>query len=280
MIAVLGSTGQLGTAVIERLGNRARPVPRSELDLAETGSIGPWVRSNNPRAIINCAAYTAVDAAESNEETAYLINAVATEELATVAREREIRLITFSTDYVFDGNKKEAYVESDRPNPLSVYGRSKFEGEKLVMARYPEALVIRTSWVLSGTHPNFASTMLGLLRKGSVNVVDDQRGKPTLVRDLALPVVDLVESEIGGVLHITNEGETTWFQLARAIADLGGLDPDRVQPIDTKDFPRPARRPKNSVLDSERLDESHISRLPHHLDSLEDVVQSLLQLGF
>ncbi len=279
-IAVLGATGQLGTAVCALLGDRATPVPRRVLDLTKLSSISPWVESTKPDAIINCAAYTAVDAAEKDERSAHLLNALTVEQLALASRAADARFITFSTDYVFDGTKRGPYLESDAPNPLSAYGRSKFEGERMALAANPDALIIRTAWVLSGTHRNFASTMLDLIRKGTVKVVDDQRGRPTIAKDLASTTVECLDLDSSGILHVTNQGETTWFQLARAIAELAGLDTESVLPTTTAEFPRPARRPANSVLESERLPDLGLSPLPHHLVSLEAVVRDLIQAGF
>lgn len=265
---------------MKRLGSRASPISRAELDLSQPSSIARWVSTEAPEAIINCAAYTAVDAAERDQRTARIVNAFAVEQLALAARKAGSRFISFSTDYVFDGTKSGAYFESDSPNPLSVYGKTKLEGENLALTANPDALVIRTSWVLSGTHPNFVSTMLRLIRKGSVSVVDDQRGRPTIVDDLAVPVVECIDHPVGGILHLTNQGETTWFDLARAIAERAGLDPERVSPTTTEEFSRPAPRPANSVLDSERVANLGLSNLPHHLDSLDHVVRSLIDHGF
>jgi dTDP-4-dehydrorhamnose reductase len=276
MIAVLGASGQLGTAFIRLLGDEAIPATRAELDLSRLDDIGPWLVSTRPDVVINCAAYTAVDAAEDDQATARLINATAVGRLAEVAAETHIALVTFSTDYVFDGSKPRAYVESDMPHPLNVYGSTKLEGEKLVADAYPAALVIRTSWVLSGTHRNFAATMLELLSKGTVRVVDDQVGKPTMVDDLAQGTMAAIDAGATGLLHMANKGETTWCGLAREVAEIAGLDPHMVQSITTDEFPRPAKRPSNSVLESERLDEFGLQPLPHHRPSLERAVKQLL----
>lgn len=280
MIAVLGSSGQLGTAFVDLLGDEATPISRAELDLTDLAAVPDWVASTRPKAVINCAAYTAVDAAEEDEETARLVNAAAVGELARATHAHGAQFVTFSTDYVFDGAKGEPYVESDEPNPLSVYGRTKAEGERLALEANPNTLLVRTSWVLSGTHRNFVTTMLGLIREGTVDVVDDQRGHPTLVSDLAAGTMGAIDLGAAGILHLANQGVTTWCGLAREIAALAGLDADRVRAISTAQFPRPAPRPPNSVLDSERTHDLGIAPLPHYRDSLPAVVQSLLAEGF
>ena len=238
-------------------------------------AIGPTIEELTPALVINCAAYTAVDDAEEDEATARVVNATAVGELADVTKDIGVRLVTFSTDYVFDGSKEGPYVETDEPKPLSAYGRTKLEGERLALGANPETLVIRTSWLLSGTHPNFAATMLRLIAAGPVTVVDDQHGRPTFVDDLAAGTLEALEAGATGILHLANAGTTTWYDLAREIADLSGLDADRVQPATTDDFPRPARRPANSVLESVRLVELGLDPLPDYHESLDQTVAQL-----
>ena len=280
MIAVLGARGQLGSAFCRLLGAAAAAVTRAELDLTDLEAIVPWVKTHRPEVIVNCAAYTAVDAAEEDKATARRVNAEAVGVLAEAARNEGARLVTFSTDYVFDGTKPEPYVESDPPRPLSVYGRTKAEGERLALEANPEALVVRTSWVLSGTHPNFAATMLRLIRRGPVRVVEDQKGRPTIVDDLAEATMACLDAGVAGIVHLTNQGETTWYGLAKEVAAIAGLDPDRVSPCTTLEYPRPAPRPANSVLDSERLAGFGVAPLPHYRPSLERVVAELVARGF
>jgi len=274
VIAVLGATGQLGTAFMRRLGERATAITRKKLDLDDPASIHAWVKTTRPPLIINCAAYTAVDEAESHEAQAKAINTDAVRTLAEESERCGARFVTFSTDYVFDGTKATGYVESDAANPLSVYGRTKRDGERLALIRNPNSLIIRTSWLLSGTHPNFASTMLKLMRKGPVRVVDDQRGRPTLVDDLARSTLECVEAGVDGILHLANQGEATWYGLARQLASLAWLEPDQVEPCS---IPLPATRPANSVLDSERIAPLGISPLPAYSESLRRVVDRLMR---
>ena len=226
--------------------------------------------------MVNCAAYTAVDAAEDDEETAGIVNATAVGVLAKASADLGARFVTFSTDYVFDGTKAGGYVESDATHPMSAYGRTKLEGERLALANHPDALIVRTSWLLSGTHPNFASTMINLIRKGPVKVVDDQRGRPTLADDLARITLDAIERRSTGVLHLANAGVTTWFGLAREIAMIGGLDPERVSPCSTAEFPRPAPRPADSILNSERVGDLGLEPMPDYRPGLVSVVLALM----
>jgi dTDP-4-dehydrorhamnose reductase len=274
VIAILGSGGQLGSSFARLLGNEANLLTRSDLDLRNHDGIRAWVQSARPEVILNCAAYTAVDAAESDPHTARAVNALAVGALAQACSVTGSRLVTFSTDYVFNGRKQTPYVESDQPDPLNVYGATKSEGEGLALAMGVDVLVIRTSWVMSGTHPNFLFKMLDLIKAGPVRVVDDQHGRPTFVDDLAVATMSAVGVGATGLLHLTNQGETTWFDLARLIAELAGLDPERVQPCSSDDFPRPARRPLYSVLASERLLPLRLGTLPDYREALARTVRA------
>jgi dTDP-4-dehydrorhamnose reductase len=272
VIAVLGAKGQLGSAFVRVLGDSCLEVTRSELDLTHIAAIEPWVRSVRPKLVVNCAAYTAVDAAETDVEAARTVNATAVGALAEATARHDVGLVTFSTDYVFDGEKETGYVESDEPNPLNVYGRTKLEGERLALDAHPAPLVVRTSWLLSPTHRNFLTTMLERLAVGEVSVVADQRGRPTLVDDLARGTLDALAARVSGILHLTNQGETTWFRLAREIAELAGFDPELVRRTTSAELGRPARRPANSVLDSCLLAEGRMSPLVDYHPPLEHAV--------
>ncbi len=257
-----------------RLGDQCIVVTRQDLELTDTESIEPWVESTQPEVVINCAAYTAVDAAETDADTAWAVNGRAVGALAEATARHGIGFVSFSTDYVFDGEKPIGYVESDQPNPINVYGKTKLEGEQLALAAHPDALVIRTSWLLSATHHNFLTTMLQLLAKGPVEVVDDQRGRPTFVDDLVAGTLAAIEVGASGILHLTNQGVTTWYGLAREIAKVAGLDVDLVQSISSSALDRPARRPANSVLDSERMDLVGVGLLGHYLVSLPGALRA------
>ncbi len=276
MILVTGASGQLGNAITKLLGGDAVGLTRSDLDLRDAGSIRRVLSSYRPSTVINCAAYTAVDNAETNRGTARAVNTEAVGEMATVARDLGARFVTFSTDYVFDGEKIGDYVESDETGPLNVYGHTKLAGEQLALDVYPVSLVIRTSWVLSGTHRNFISTMIDLIGRGPVRVVDDQHGRPTMTEDLAVGVVEALGVGATGLLHMANAEATTWFDLAREIAEIADLDPENVEPCSTDEFPRPAQRPCNSCLDSERMEQFRLSSLPSHRSALETAVRQIV----
>ncbi len=275
MIVVTGASGQLGTAFRSRLGADARYVTRDRLDLTQPAKVAGVLEELQPRLLINCAAYTAVDAAETDEDTARAVNAESVAAMARWCSGSGARFVTFSTDYVFDGSASEPYTESSPTGPLSAYGRTKLAGEKMALTELPETLIVRTSWVISGTHPNFVATMLRLAASQELRVVDDQHGCPTVTTDLAAATIDAVEAGATGILHLTNQGPTTWFGLARAAVDLAGLDSDRIQPCGTSEFPRPAPRPANSVMASERLAGLGLEPLPSWQDSLPAVVADL-----
>jgi dTDP-4-dehydrorhamnose reductase len=194
-----------------------------------------------------------------------------------VCRELGAQFVTFSTDYVFDGTKDGGYVESDRPRPINAYGRSKLLGERLAVEANPDALIVRTSWLLSGTHPNFAQSMLSHLPEGTVSVVNDQFGHPTLVDDLVPTVLEALTSGVVGTLHLANSGTASWYELACEIAAIADIDPERVKPCATEDYPSPASRPRISILDSERLDILGLKPMPSYRGSLVRAVDALVK---
>jgi dTDP-4-dehydrorhamnose reductase len=275
VILVTGGSGQLGTAFRRLLDDGAFPT-RSELDLSRPGTLADRLRGFDPDAVINCAAYTAVDAAEDDEGLATVVNGDAVGVLAGYAARRGIPFVTFSTDYVFDGTATQPYVESSPTNPVNAYGRSKQAGEVAAL-RHPGSLVVRTSWVISGTHPNFVATMLRLAAQRELRVVDDQHGCPTVASDLAAAVLHALDSGVTGVLHLANRGATTWFDLARAAVAEAGLDPERISACTTAEYPTRARRPVYAVLASERLVELEIDPLPEWRESLPTVVAGLME---
>lgn len=277
MMLITGGSGQLGTAFGAVFPEATFPT-RAELDLAAVDDVYPKLAELHPDAIINCAAYTAVDAAEDDEETAWAVNAGAVGEMARYAGDHSIPFVTYSTDYVFAGNGTRPYVESDPTDPINVYGRTKREGELAALA-YSGSLVIRTSWVISPTHPNFVATMIRLVTERELTVVDDQRGCPTITTDLAAATRRALDVAATGLLHLTNQGETTWFHLARRAVELAGLGPERISPCGTDAFSRPAPRPAYSVLGSERLEDLSLDPLPAWDDSLPGVVSGLIANG-
>jgi dTDP-4-dehydrorhamnose reductase len=237
------------------------------------------MRTVRPRTVINCAAFTAVDRAESEVDEAMTVNAEAVGVLAEIAAAIAVPFVTFSTDYVFDGTREEPYIESDLPSPINTYGRSKALGESYALAHGDSSLVVRTSWLISGTHSNFVSTILKRLRGGSaVRVVADQHGCPTVASDLASATVNAVGAGVAGILHLTNNGATTWFDLARTACIRAGYAEGLLEPCTSADYPTAARRPMNSVLGSERRGIVRIE-LPPWQESLDRVVNDLSAAG-
>ncbi|RZS57397.1 dTDP-4-dehydrorhamnose reductase [Microcella putealis] len=249
-ILIAGASGMLGRDLQTALAGRAvTAATRAELDITDAASASDAVAGHD--VVVNCAAYTAVDAAESDEEAAHLINATGAENLARASARHGARLIQVSTDYVFAGDATSPYAEDARLAPVSAYGRTKADGERLARAAHPDGtIIVRTAWLYGQHGPNFAATMLKLAAdRETLTVVDDQRGQPTWTADLAAHLVALIDSPVThGVFHGTASGETTWFGFARAIFENAGLDPERVQPTDSSSFVRPAPRPAYSVL--------------------------------
>lgn len=255
---VVGAGGQLGTDLLGVLGPGARGLTRQDLDVTDGAAVrdalGDWAVATRDvpgrRVVFNAAAWTNVDAAETEEEAAYAANAAAPAHLALAAESVGALLVHVSTDYVFPGDATQPY-EVDAPTaPRSAYGRTKLAGELAVLAAAPSAYVVRTAWVYGATGGNFVKTMARLEReRETVSVVDDQRGSPTWSRDLAAGLVELATvAPAPGVYHCTNAGDCTWFDFARAVFEELGADPARVTPCTTADFPRPAPRPAYSVL--------------------------------
>ncbi|MFC4910999.1 dTDP-4-dehydrorhamnose reductase [Actinomadura gamaensis] len=244
---VTGAGGMLGTDLLARLPD-AVALDRAALDLTDAGAVRDVVAAHRPDAVINCAAWTAVDDAEEHEAEALAINGTAVGSLADACRDAGARLVQISTDYVFPGHGP--YAEDAPTAPINAYGRTKLAGERAALS-YERAYVVRTAWLYGAHGPNFVATMARLAaERDTVDVVDDQRGQPTWTGDLAGRIVELLTADAPpGVYHGTNAGETTWYGLAREVFTLLGHDPDRVRPTTTDRFPRPAARPSNSVLE-------------------------------
>lgn len=256
-VLVTGGSGQVGTelrALGPKLGFEVLAPGRAELDLSSSCAIDRLLDREPLAAIINCAAYTAVDKAESEAELAFAVNAAAPGLIAKEAAARTIPLLHVSTDYVFDGARDDFYVEDDPVAPLGVYGASKLDGERAIEACHPAAVILRTAWVVSPHGHNFVKTMLrvGAERK-RLRVVDDQRGSPTSARDIARTLLAIAgRGDARGTYHFVNSGEASWWDLARFVFDRAGLDVE-VEPITTADYPTPARRPANSRLSTTKL---------------------------
>jgi len=278
-ILVTGAGGQLGTDL--QLGAGRHEIiaaTSSTLDVGDRDQALAAITSTAPDLVIHAAAWTAVDACESDPERAFRVNAFGCRNVAEGARLAGAHLVAVSTDYVFDGHKDDPYTEWDRTEPESVYGRSKLAGEREVRSELPGAAVVRTSWVCGAHGSNMVKTILRLSEGDrTLQFVDDQRGCPTFTDDLAAMLIALGVSRRPGTFHVTNQGPTTWFQFARDTLASAGRDPARVSPITTQqlDPPRPAPRPPNSVLDNAALRMSGIPLLPDHHEALERTVRAL-----
>ena len=268
-ILVTGGGGQLGLALQrQRGGHDLIACCRKELDITNAARVAEVFAREQPAVVINCAAWTDVDGCQSNPEKALLVNGSAVGLLAQEASDAGAHLVQISTDYVFDGTKKEPYTETDLPNPLSVYGKSKLLGESLAG---PKALIVRTSWLMGPDAPNMLHTILALLNgDGDLNFVDDQVGCPTFVDDLAAGLLRLVEAHATGHFHLTNADPISWFGFAQEVAQASGHDPKRVLPVSTSGLTlsRPAPRPANSVLANQSFIAAGFAPLRSHRHAL------------
>jgi dTDP-4-dehydrorhamnose reductase len=291
-ILLTGSNGQVGFELNKKLSALGEIIAtdREELDLADSDAIRQFIDQTRPDIIINPAAYTAVDKAESEYDLAYQINVTAPNVLASMAAELDIPLIHFSTDYVFDGLKKEAYVETDKTNPQSVYGKTKCEGEEKVRT-HAKHIILRTSWVFGVHGNNFLKTMLRLFKeKDSLNIVGDQWGSPAsanMLADVTFKIVETIFKDKDfsgyGTYHVTSDGETNWFEYASLIASelikLNGnikCGPDQICPILTSEYPTAAKRPLNSRLNTDKIKKTFVLELPHWKSEVKKVLREFI----
>jgi dTDP-4-dehydrorhamnose reductase len=275
-ILITGAGGQLGSEIRElssRYSEREFTFTDfQELDIADRQKVSSFIEEGHYYAVINCAAYTAVDKAESDRDKAYLINETGAANLAMAAAKVNAKFIHVSTDFIFDGSVSRPILEDDKPHPLSVYGASKLAGELAVLKANPSSIIFRTSWVYSSFGGNFVKTILRLCQeKESLSVIADQIGTPTYAHDLAqmiLATLDTaVEKNISGVFNYSNEGVASWYDFAVAIRDIAGLR-TKLIPIDTTQYPTPAVRPKYSVLDKKKVKSTFNIEIPYWRDSL------------
>jgi dTDP-4-dehydrorhamnose reductase len=283
-ILVTGANGQLGWELGQLASNypafKFVLVDRSQLDLAFPESFEKIIQTIAPDCIINTAAYTAVDKSETEKELSYTANATAVEALAVICKNLVIPFITYSTDYVFDGAATAPYNTSTKVDPVNYYGSTKAAGEKMAMEANEDSIVIRTSWVFSSHGNNFVKTMLRLMKeRDQLKIVADQKGRPTYAKDLALATMKMIEAmnagkTVKGIYHFANGGETTWFDFAATIKAIAGLTCD-VQPIETKDFPTPAKRPAYSVLDTSKIEQDVEMDIRHWEDALKECIELL-----
>ncbi|RRS32175.1 MAG: dTDP-4-dehydrorhamnose reductase [Epsilonproteobacteria bacterium (ex Lamellibrachia satsuma)] len=283
-ILVTGANGQVGSELQEFV-NAQHPISyspyphffftdRNELDITDKDAVAKFVETNRINVIINCAAYTAVDRAEEEESLVESINHLAVRNLAQISKEKGIRLVHISTDYVFDGKNYRPYTEEDATNPQGVYGKTKLDGEKAMLAINPEnSVVIRTSWVYSSFGNNFVKTMLRLGKeRESLGVIYDQVGTPTYARDLAKTILNIlpkIQNEDVEIYHYSNEGVLSWYDFAKEIMQMAKLE-CQIDPIETKEYPTPAKRPHYSLLNKAKIKNMFNITIPYWKDSLDE----------
>jgi dTDP-4-dehydrorhamnose reductase len=274
---ITGGSGQLGISVSQELRERGinhRSWSSSDLDITQGALVSKEIEKFSPKVIVNCAAWTDVDGAESQENMAATINSLGAGNVALAARNCGSKLVHISTDYVFSGQGDSPWSITSETLPSTAYGRTKVEGESRVLKLYSEnSYVLRTAWLYGPWGKNFAKTMINLALKNSseVSVVNDQVGQPTSSIDLAKQIVKLVESNSPvGIYHGTNSGSATWFEFAQSLFEMIGADVNRIVPVDSDKFPRPATRPKYSVLDHQEWTKTSIGEMQNWKTALEE----------
>jgi dTDP-4-dehydrorhamnose reductase len=276
-VLVTGANGQLGQDLLRIIGLQHHVIGlgRNELDVRNLVQCRVRIQEFQPDVIIHAAAYTAVDQAESDEDDAYAINAFGSRNVAVAAEEIGAKLCFISTDYVFDGTTDKPYKEYDNTNPSSVYGKSKLAGEQLVQSLSNRYFIVRTSWVYGQHGNNFVKTMLKLGKEKSLlRVVEDQIGSPTYTVDLCHFLLELISSEKYGIYHASNSGSCSWYEFAKAIFTESGYT-TQVEPCTTDEFPRPAPRPKHSVMDHLSIRANQFNDLRHWREALSEFIESM-----
>jgi dTDP-4-dehydrorhamnose reductase len=276
-ILVTGSSGQLASEIKsyiqeQKIEGNFHFLTKDDLDITDKDRVNFFIKDNDIDIIINTAAYTAVDQAESDEKNANKINNIAVKNLANIAKTNNIKLIHISTDYVFDGKHYKPYIEDDKTNPNAIYGKTKLDGEKAMLEISPKnSIIIRTSWVYSSFGSNFVKTMLKLGKtKESLAVINDQVGTPTYAKDLACAILDIIpklKNSKPEIYNYSNEGVLSWYDFAKEIMKMAKLD-CIVEPIATKDYPTPAIRPHMSLLDKSKIKKDFGVKVPYWKDSL------------
>ncbi|MCE4049554.1 dTDP-4-dehydrorhamnose reductase [Bacillus sp. Au-Bac7] len=277
-ILVTGYNGQLGYDVVLE-GNKREyemlGLTRKELDITNEESVKTYIHNSKPDAIIHCAAYTAVDAAEDDKETCWNVNVNGTKYLAEAAKTIDAKFIYISTDYVYEGTGDTPFTEGDKANPQGYYGKTKYHGEKIVQEILEKYFIVRISWVFGINGNNFIKTMLRLSEtRTNLNVVGDQFGSPTYTVDLAKLLLDMIATDKYGIYHASNEGFTNWADFAQEIFKVAGKEVE-VNNISTEEYPTKAVRPKNSRMSKDKLENSGFNRLPDWQDALQRYIAVL-----
>ncbi|MCH5276079.1 MAG: dTDP-4-dehydrorhamnose reductase [Lachnospiraceae bacterium] len=279
-VLVTGVKGQLGYDVVnelEKRGMEAVGVDIEEMDITDVQSVARVMKEAAPDAVIHCAAYTAVDAAEEQEEICRRVNAEGTRNIAGICRELDIKMLYLSTDYVFDGQGTRPWEPEDTRKPLNVYGQTKYEGELAVQELLQKYFIVRIAWVFGVNGKNFVRTMLRLAETNKrITVVNDQYGSPTYTYDLARLLVDMIQTEEYGIYHATNEGICTWYEFACEIFKQAGADVE-VVPVTAAEYQAKAKRPENSRMSKEKLTQNGFDRLPPWQDALKRYLEAIGQ---
>lgn len=275
-VMITGAGGQLGRDLAIHLhaaGHEVHAFDRNRLDITDADRVQASVWKLRPDAIVHAAAYTSVDDAEAHPDLAYHVNALGTRNLAIAAEDVRAKLVYISTDYVFDGQKRTPYTEYDTPHPINQYGRSKLAGEEFVRSFSRSWYIVRVSWLYGPFGSNFVKTMLRLASEGKdLQVVNDQHGTPTYTVDVARFISSLIATSYYGIYHATNRGHCTWYDFAREIFAIKGLDVP-IEPVPTEHHPRPAQRPAYSVLDHMNLRLERFTPMRHWRDALKDYLR-------
>ena len=282
-ILVTGASGQLGSEIRENSIDFSQYnfffEDSKSLDITDFEKVKEVIEENKIDVVINCAAYTAVDKAESDELNAKRVNSLGVKNLISALKAKG-KLIHISTDYVFNGKSYEPYKEEHHVDAIGVYGKTKLLGEEYILTSEVESIIIRTSWVYSSFGNNFVKTMMRLGKeRDELNVIFDQVGSPTYARDLALVCLDSIDkdfSNLSKIYHYSNEGVASWYDFAKAIMEISGIDCD-VYPIETKDYPTPAKRPSYSLLKKSKIKKEFNITIPYWRDSLKDCIKKIEQ---
>lgn len=279
-VLVTGVKGQLGydvVAELEKRGLEAVGVDIEEMDITDAASVNRVIGEAKVDAVIHCAAYTAVDAAEDNVELCRKVNAEGTQYIANECKKLDIPMIYISTDYVFDGEGERPWEPDDERSPLNVYGQTKYEGELAVQNTLDKFFIVRIAWVFGVNGKNFIKTMLNLAKtRDHLTVVNDQFGSPTYTYDLAKLLVDMIQTDKYGIYHATNEGICTWYEFACEIFKQAGVEIS-VAPVSASEYPAKAKRPSNSRMSKEKLTENGFEKLPTWQDALGRYLQEIAE---
>jgi len=282
-ILVIGAKGMLGRDLLPLLQSSfmEREVVGwdiEEIDIREEKSTRSKVETLNPETVINIAAYTDVDGCEKNREAAFQVNAEGMRHVALGAKACGAKVVYMSTDYIFDGKKKEPYLETDLPNPLSVYGQTKLKGEEVLQKGIDDHLIIRTQWLYGRHGKNFVASILRQAReKRTLTVVDDQTGSPTYTVDLSRAITGLLRQKSRGIFHVVNQGNCTWYTLSQAVMNFAQIEGITLTPVSSEALGRPALRPSYSVLDTQKLERETGMRLRHWADALKEYLNFICQ---